>query len=59
VWCACLRPYLQEVFLQELAVRAHAVMLQDSSRKGLEYRDLGEEHTRLCRHAGSCLSVAA
>lgn len=29
-----------EVFLQELAVRAHAVMAADSSRKGLEYRDV-------------------
>jgi hypothetical protein len=35
-------PCLQEVFLQELAVRAHAVIAADSSRKGLEYRDVGE-----------------
>lgn len=28
--------------MQELAARAHAVMAADSSRKGLEYRDVGE-----------------
>lgn len=32
---------MQELFLQELAVRAHAAMAADSSRKGLEYKDIG------------------
>lgn len=43
-FCVVSRPFprLQEVFLQELAARAHAVMAADSSRKGLEYRDVGE-----------------
>lgn len=35
--CLC----LQELFLQELAVRSHAAMAADSSRKGLEYKDVG------------------
>lgn len=33
---------LQELLLQELAVRAHAVMAADSNRKALDYKDLGE-----------------
>jgi hypothetical protein len=35
---------LQELFLQEVAGRAHAVMLQDEQRKGniLDYKDVGE-----------------
>jgi hypothetical protein len=39
---------LQELFLQEVAGRAHEVMLQDEQRKGntLDYRDVGELQCR-------------
>ena len=40
--CAGMVLLLQELFLQELAVRSHAAMQADSSRKGLDYKDVGE-----------------
>jgi hypothetical protein len=48
---------LQELFLQEVAGRAHEVMLQDEQRKGntLDYKDVGEPlcMTGLCKQAAA------
>jgi hypothetical protein len=48
---------LQELFLQEVAGRAHEVMLQDEQRKGntLDYKDVGELQckTAFCQQAGT------
>jgi len=42
----------QELFLQELALKAHASMA-DSSRKTLEYKDVGESHVTQPAREGS------
>lgn len=35
--------FMQELFLEEIAVRAHAVMQEDQQRKGnvMDYKDVG------------------
>ncbi len=53
---------LQELFLQEFAARAHAVMVKDEQRKGnmLDYKDLGVCGTiALCSMGGRRHNVAA
>eukprot|EP00878_Enallax_costatus_P031182 GHUV01034076.1.p3 GENE.GHUV01034076.1~~GHUV01034076.1.p3 ORF type:complete len:110 (+),score=32.90 GHUV01034076.1:182-511(+) len=48
-----------ELFLQELAVRAHAAMQQDVKRKAnmLDYKDVGRRPAVPCQHEHHCFFV--